>query len=308
MGVLLVLRLLFATSSPDVQHGVWLIERPGWQRQESALLEALRIYTSDLKSAITLKPDDAKGNTPAAQLRAAQDQCSSRVSMVVWFAGDAKAPVLQILHCATLVVDHLPCSRHLSVESLAQTLALKIRALLAQEPDFRIGEDRSETDAEENDGLATLAAVSDDGATTVGQPGDALTEVQGREDPSVLPSHHASDHGAPPPAQLGIEIGLAYLVGSTADWAGVHQGGSMRVGLVLPRHQWAIELDGVLTTAVVREDTGQRTSLDEFPIGLALSRRWQSGRWMASCGPRVSVHFVHAESTMAGGPSVFSRP
>jgi hypothetical protein len=301
VGALLVLQLLTATSSSHVQRSVWLVERPGWQRQESALLEALRIYTSDLRAAITLKPDDAKGNTPAAQLRAAQDQCSSRVSMVVWFAGDAKEPVLQILHCATLFVDQLPCPRHLSVESLAQTLALKIRALLAQEPELRIGDETSEEDAGEIHGRATSAALAGDGGATAGNPGDELPEVQGREDPSILPSRHATGSGAPPPAPLGLEIGLAYMVGSTADWAGVHQGGSVRVGMVLPRYHWAIELDGVLTTAVVREDTGQRTSLDEFPVGLTLSRRWRHGMWMVSCGPRVSMHFVHAEATSSRG-------
>ena len=303
MGALLVLQLLTATFPPDIQRSVWLIERPGWQRQESALLEALRIYTSDLKAAVTLKPDEAKGNTPTAQLRAAQDRCSSKVSMVAWFTGDAKQPVLRILRCATLFADQLPCPRYLSVESLAQTLALKIRALLAQEPELRLGneapdeapdkapDETSQMDADEIDGLASMDLASDDGETTAQIP----------EDPSVLPAGSAGSRGAPPPAPLGIEIGLAYLMGSTADWAGVHQGGSVRVGLVLPGHHLAIEVDGVLTTAVVREDTGQRTSVDEFPIGIALSRRWRRDRWMVSCGPRVSVHFVHAEAIGSQG-------
>jgi len=301
VGALLVLQLLTATSSPEVQHSVWVIERSGWQRQESALLEALRIYTSDLKAAITLKHDDPKGKTPAAQLRAAQDQCSSRVSMVVWFAGDAKDPILQILQCATLFTDQLPCPRHLSIESLAQTLALKIRALLAQEPDLRIGNETSDTDREAKDDLSTLEAALDDNASTFGKP-DALAEAQGSErSAAALPSQPLGGSRDAPPARLGIEIGLAYLVGSTADWAGMHQGGSMRVGLVLSRYHLTIELDGVLTTAVVREDTAHRTSLDEFPIGLALSRRWERGKWVLSCGPRISVHFVHAEANSPDG-------
>jgi hypothetical protein len=281
---------------------VWLIERPGWQRQESALLEALRIYTSDLKAAITLKPDDAKGNTPAAQLRAAQDQCSSRVSMVAWFASEAKEPVLQILHCATLFNDQLPCPRHLSIESLAQTLALKIRALLAQEPELRIGDETSETDAEENHGPSTLAAAPDGGANTLGGLGDEPAVGQGGEDAdSDLPSRHASGRHGVPSAEPGIDIGLAYVVGSTADWSGVHQGAALRLAVSLPRYRLAIEVDGTLTTPVVRDDSGQSTSLDEFPIGLALSRRWRHGRWMVSCGPRVSMHFVHAQATTSQG-------
>jgi hypothetical protein len=297
VGALLVLQLLTATSSPQVQRRVWLIERPGWQRQESALLEALRIYTSDLKAAITLKPDDAKGNTPVAQLRAAQDQCSSRVSMVAWFAGDAKEPVLQILHCATLFSDQLPCPRHLSIESLAQTLALKIRALLAQEPDLRIGGDTSETDADENDGASTLAAAPDGGATTLGGLGDEPAAGQGGEDAdSDLPSRHGV-----PPAEPGLDIGLAYVVGSTADWSGVHQGAALWLAMSLPRYHLAIEVDGTLTTPVVRGDSGQHTSLDEFPVGLTLSRRWRRGRWMVSVGPRVSMHFVHTQATTAQG-------
>ena len=286
MGTLLVLQLLTATSPLDVHHSVWVIERPGWQRQESALLEALRIYTGDLKAAITLKPDDAKGNTAAGQLRAAQNRCSSRVSMVVWFTGDGKNPVLQILHCATLSPDQLPCPRHLSLESLAQTLALKIRALLAQEPDLSLGDE-----------------TSDDAASRPGKPGNEVAaEVQGSERATAaLPSRPFGSSSDAPSVRLGIEIGLAYLVGSTADWAGVHQGGSLRVGVVLPRYHLAIELDGVLTTAVVSEDTSHSTSLDEFPIGIALSRRWQRGRWVLSCGPRLSVHFVHAQATSPEG-------
>jgi hypothetical protein len=302
VGTLLVLQLLTATSSPDVHHSVWVIERPGWQRQESALLEALRIYTSDLKAAITLKPDDARGNTLDAQLRAARDQCSSRVSMVVWFTGDGKNPVLQILHCATLSPDQLPCPRHLSVESLAQTLALKIRALLAQEPDLSLGDETSGTDGKAGDDLSTLEAALDAAVSTSGKPGDEVAEVQGSERvTTAVPSRPFGSSTDAPSVRFGIEIGLAYLVSSTADWAGVHQGGSVRVGVVLPRHHLAIELDGVLTTAVVSEATGFRTSLDEFPLGLALSRRWQRGKWVLSCGPRISVHFVHAQATSPDG-------
>jgi hypothetical protein len=287
VGTLLVLQLLTATSPLDVHHSVWVIERPGWQRQESALLEALRIYTSDLKAAITLKHDDARGNTAAGQLRAAQDRCSSRVSMVVWFTGDAKNPVLQILHCATLSPDQLPCPRHFPSSRLRKPWRSRFARCSPRSRILVGGDERT----------------SDDAASRPGKPGNEVAaEVQGSERATAaLPSRPFGSSSDAPSVRLGIEIGLAYLVGSTADWAGVHQGGSLRVGVVLPRYHLAIELDGVLTTAVVSEDTSHSTSLDEFPIGIALSRRWQRGRWVLSCGPRLSVHFVHAQATSPEG-------
>ena len=284
-----------ATPSPSVPRSVWLIERQGWQRQESALLESLRIYTGDLKVAITLKADDAKGNTPAAQLRAAQNQCSSRISLVVWFAGDAKEPVLEVLHCATLLVDELPCPRRFPIESYAQTLALKIRALLAQEPEIN---ETSEPDGEDdNDELSTLEALPGFGNAT-GNTGHALATPNTGE---ALAWHPVSPTVAATSAQPGIEIGLAYLLATTADWNGLRQGGSLRLGLVLPRYHLAIELDSDLSTPVVRDANGTRVSLTEIPLGLSTSIRWQRGSWMLSCGPRFSLHIVEAEATNPDG-------
>ena len=286
-----------ATPSPSVPRSVWLIERQGWQRQESALLESLRIYTGDLKVAITLKADDAKGNTPAAQLRAAQNQCSSRISLVVWFTGDAKEPVLEVLHCATLLVDQLPCPRRFSDESFAQTLALKIRALLAQEPEIS---ETSEPDEEEDDDeLSTLEALPGFGIAT-GNTGLAPA-TPNADLAEALAAHPASPTLAAAPAQPGIEIGLAYLLGTTADWNGLRQGGSLRLGLVLPRYHLAIELNSDLTTPVVRGSNGTRVSLTEIPLGLSTSIRWQHGSWMLSCGPRFSLHILEAEATNPDG-------
>ena len=297
MGSLLILQLLMATPSPGVHRSVWLIERPGWQRQESALIEALRIYTGDLKVAITLKVDDAKGYTPAAQLRAAQDQCSSKISMVAWFAGDAKEPVLQVLHCATLFVDRLPCPGRFSIESYAQTLALKMRALLAQEPEIKIGDETSESDEEEEeDELSTLgAAVGDE---TTGKPGLELAASRSDGDLANPSASRPSDHSIEVDrAQPGIEIGLAYLLATTANLDGLRQGGSLRLGLALPRYRLAIELDSALSTPVERDANGTRVSLTEIPLGLSMSFRWQRGRWMLSCGPRFSLQISEAEAT-----------
>jgi len=298
VGPLLVLQLLMAAPSPGVQRSVWLLERPGWQRQESALLEALRIYTSDLKVAITLKVDDAKGNEPAAQLRAAQDQCSSRISMVAWFAGDVKEPMLQVLHCATLFVDQLAYPRRSSIESYAQTLALKIRALLALEPDLKMEAETSVPDEkdEENHGPSMLKAVPELG-NSGGTLGAALDDVSAE----TLASRSSSHSSAATPAQAGMEIGLSYLLATTADWEGLRQGVSLRLGLVLPRYRLAIELDSSLSTPVVRDANGTRVSLAEIPLGLSVSFRWQRGKWMVSCGSRFSLHIAEAEATSSDG-------
>ena len=303
--VLHLLHLLMATPFPGVQRSVWLLQRPGWQHQESALIEALRIYTGDLKVAISLKVDEAKGTTPAAQLRAAQDQCSSKISMVVWFADDAKEPVLQVLHCATLFVDQLPCPRRFSIESYAQTLALKIRALLAQEPEIKIGDETPEQGKEdhedEEEGL-TLEAVPAAGSAATGKPGSARAESDAHDDAAAaLASRPSSRSVGGVPPQPGIEIGLAYLLATTADWNGMRQGAALRLGLVLPRYRLAIELDSALTTPAVWNSNGTRVSVTEIPLGISLSFRWQRGGWMLSCGPRFSLHIAEAEASSSNG-------
>lgn len=292
-----------ATPSPGVHRSVWLIERPGWQRQESALIEALRIYTGDLKVAITLKVDDAKGTAPAAQLRAAQDQCSSRISMVVWFAGDAKDPVLQVLHCATLFVDQLPFPRRFSIESYAQTLALKMRALLALEPEIKSADEASELDEEDiEDVLSTLEAVTELTDDASGKPGFELAASKADDDTAEASASHPSSHSSEgDPTQPGIEIGLAYVLATTADMDGMRQGGSLRLGLGLPRYHIAVELDSALTTPATWDASGTRVNLTEIPLGLSVSIRWQRGRWMLSCGPRFSLNIAEAEATSPGG-------
>ena len=302
-----LLHLLMATPSPGVHRSVWLLQRPGWQHQESALLEALRIYTGDLKVAIALKVDEAKGTTPAAQLRAAQDQCSSKISMVVWFADDAKEPALQVLHCATLFVDQLPCPRRFSMESYAQTLALKIRALLAQEPEIKTGnatstQGKEDEEDEEDVEPSTLQATPDVATETTGHPGSVLAKSNADNDAAEALAARPSSYsvGAATP-QPGIEIGLSYLLATTADWEGLRQGGALRLGLVLPRYRLAIELDSALTTPAVWNSNGTRVSLTEIPLGLSLSFRWQRGSWMLSCGPRFSMHIAEAEASSPNG-------
>ncbi len=294
MASLLVLQLLMATSSPEVPRGVWLIERPGWQRQESALLQALRIYTSDLRVTVSLKHNDVRGNTPAAELRVAHAQCSPKVSLVAWFADDEKGPVLRILHCSTLLLDEVPCPPRMRSENFAQTLALKIRGFLAQEPEAGIG-------GKTHDELSGLDAATADGGTAILRPDLTLAQLHLAEQAAATLPTHSSDWAGAPPPQLGIEIGLAYLVGTMADWAEWHQGVLARLGLALPLHSMAIELDGSLTTAVVREDRRFRVSLAEIPIGLSLSLRWLRRRWTLSCGPRVSLHIFHAETSSPDG-------
>jgi hypothetical protein len=203
-------------------------------------------------------------------------------------------------HCATLFTDQLPCPRHLSLESLAQTLALKIRALLAQEPDLRIGDATSETDAAVNDVL-DLGGLRGRLACRRLAMSRAMIWLSRDAESAVLPSRPLAVPATPHP--LGLASRSVWPTWSARRRTGrvCTKGAPCGSAWSCLGTIWPLKLDGVLTTAVVSEDTSHRTSLDEFPIGLALSRRWQRGRWVLSCGPRISVHFVHAEATSPDG-------
>lgn len=315
----MLLHLLMTTSSTDVdgaEQSLWLLERAGWQREESALLEALRIYTRDLRVAITFSMIPSEANSAEAQREVAQERCSSAVSLVAWFSGDSRMPVLNLFHCASQVADQLPSSPQNDLELSAQTLALKIRGLLAVKTTARTGLSADQKaakpprlptqgadatlpfDEEASDGLGRVArrgSAAEELVKRAQQSGPSFTSSTLRDARTSQPSRRPSRRGD------NLEIGLAYGLSSTANWQGRRQGASWRVALSFATRPLAVEADASWGTSVVGRATGNQTILRDVPVGLALSWRWETTRWLFSCGPRISLHLIQADGSSPDG-------
>jgi hypothetical protein len=298
--------VLLALGEPT---NVWLMEQPGFKREESAFIQALRIYTGDLHVAVTLGGSDPGATTAAAQLRSAQDRCSPDIAIVAWFA-DAKAPVVRILRCATLSVDEVPHARQGNLEDWAQNLALKIRGLLDRDPSTRSqAETRFESprldgrtdsrvpDADSNPPPLDQSSDKDDG--TIWKPRLTLSDLP---DLDVVDAAPAQKVVSPPArAPLGAELAFSYAIAGASDGAGLSQGAAMRLALALRRQDAAVELDGAWITSVTRRDSAGTVKVGDVPIGLGVVFHWRDGKWMLAYGPRLSVHVFQAETTTADG-------
>jgi len=296
---LMFLHLLMTTPSPDAERAersLWLLERAGWQREETALLEALRIYTRDLHLAITFSMIPSEAETADAQREVARERCSSEVALVAWFSGDSRTPVLNLIHCASQVADELPAFPQNDLHLSAQTLALKIRGSLARETIDALGPASAGLARRPPSGPDAALPFDQDVAGTSARTNDPRPGSEGLAKRPAGPVP-----GVPMRSMENLEVGLAYGVSSTANWEGAHQGVSLRVALSLASLPLAIEADATWGTAVDGRATDNQASLRDVPIGVALSRRWERRRWRFSCGPRLSLHLIQAEGSSPDG-------
>jgi len=301
---LLLVPWLLAVNPPVAEKSVWVLQGTGWQREETALLFALRIYTRDLKVPITISVLPSQGETHEDQRNGAESRCALDASLVVWFAGEEAAPHLCVLRCASGEEYQLPLLPPQDRELAAQTLALKIRGLLtdvapAEVPigDFTAASGRNSQAASDQSGSSS---VSPD----LGQGLGAAASVANAS-PGGTPTgagDHASRLDGATKQRPTVEGGLDWVYGVTNSFAKVRQGLLLRLAVVSRRLPLAAEMDGAVVTSITKGTAGYQMSVTESPItGIALSARLTRRWWTVSVGPRVSLHYISAEGYSPDG-------
>jgi len=120
---------LASSSSAATGRNLLLLERPGAPAEDEALLDALRIYSSDLDRAVAVatQAPPPPGVEDLAERLAAGRRAGAEV--VLWLGSDGEHEVLFALFVDTLELRSLPVPSS-ATEARARTLALKLRALL----------------------------------------------------------------------------------------------------------------------------------------------------------------------------------
>ncbi len=304
MLALLVLPWLLAVNTATMEKSVWLLQGTGWEREETALLYALRIYTRDLKVPITISVIPSQGETRDDQQKGAKSRCALDASLVAWFTSDQATPQLSVLRCASGEEYRLPLVPAHDRELAAQTLALKIRGLLTEVT----ASETAEAELPPGSGQTSQMKPSpwkDDAGT--GRLGDN----PGRPSPArALPSsvrigrseEEGPAAGARTQRPQALEGGLDWLYGATNSFARTRQGLLLRLAIVSKRLPLAVELDGAVVTSVANEVGGYQLTVSESPIiGVALSARLAGPSWTLSIGPRISLHRISAEGLSPDG-------
>ncbi len=304
MLALLVLPWLLAVNAATVEKSVWLLQGTGWEREETALLYALRIYTRDLKVPITISVIPSRGETHDDQQKGAKSRCALDVSLVAWFTDDHATPHLSVLRCASGEEYRLPLVPANDRELAAQTLALKIRGLLTDVTAVESTEEDllprpGQTSGmkpnpwESNAGMEHLGDRPSDTSPTVDLPLRANAVRSEEDGPAVVARTQRTQV---------LEGGLDWLYGATNSFATTRQGLLLRLSIASTRLPLALEMDGAVVTSVANEVGGYQLTVSESPItGVALSARLASPSWTISIGPRLSLHRISAEGLSPDG-------
>lgn len=299
----LVLHWLLAATAPAVGKSIWLLQSTGWQREETALLSALRIYTRDLKIPITISMVPSRGETREAQREDARIRCTLDASLVAWFSGDDAAPELFVMRCASEEEYRLPLLPAKDPDLAAQTLALKMRGLLTEVRPAEVNKDDALPVASKpisteplkakpapDFGLPTATQTPTGPAPAINSGPNSKIDAAGMQ--KQIPAPSASGHGQ---RNMNLEGGLEWVYGTTSGFSGIRQGLLWRLAAVSTRLPFALEVDGSLVTSVSTEAPEYRLIVSDIPVGVALSARLIRPLWTISIGPRVSVHRIQAD-------------
>jgi hypothetical protein len=299
---LLVVHALFAAAPSDVERSVCLLQSSHSQREEAALLYALRIYTRDLKTPITISKIPSRAESRGDAQTGAKLGCASGATLVVWFSGKAGESELSVLRCDAEKEYRLPLQPTKDLDLAAQTLALKIRGLLTEAAASEGDIDEASIVGEALGQTAPQEAASEGGPNDANQgpvaPGQAVSASFGPPNKDQPDQPEASDLRKPV-----IEGGPEWAFGAASAYSGLRQGLLLRIAIVSARLPLALEVDGAFMTSIGSEVGQYHLSVSEIPIGIALSARLTRWFLTVSCGPRVSLHRVQSDTVDPDGHS-----
>ena len=307
MFALLIVHTLLASAPPGGEGSLWLLESACCQREEAALLYALRIYTRDLKVPIAINKAPSRAQAREGQQAGAKLTCALGAAIVVWFAGETAAPELSVLRCRAEDEYRFPLRPAKDLNLAAQTLALKIRGLLmdatpaeAEDDDlFLVPWDLAQPEPPEA-AVAVGPKAEEGKAVGVGQTGNPV------HDTGIVAGE--TKQRAQAPGALGrpnwaLGGGMEWALGAGNSFSGLRQGLLLRLLLVSTQLPLALELDGSFVTSVTRNYAWGHLTVSEIPIGIAMSARLTRSSWTVACGPRVALHRIQADGDGPDGRS-----
>jgi hypothetical protein len=303
--------LLVAVPVQAASEGMLLLVRPGWQIEETALMQGLRIYTQDLEIPFKTGALPARAATIDEEVAAAGNACRGDVALVLWFGPDRTMPRLLAFRCASRELRESPLSPPDDLDLATQTLALKVRWLLGK---------RLAGDAEQWRPVQAVAPPE------TPKPPPATTPNEVEDEPLPEAVAHAADappaeRPAPrsndvairrrsesplsptqePNAAAKVELGIA--VGADAGARAGWRRGAVTLRALLPflSGRMAVSLDGSLGTYGTAEVGNRRATVRDYPMGAGLQARLHHGRWTLALGPRVSLHLLSADGGSSDG-------
>lgn len=281
MSAAIILSFFLSVVAPSARPGLYFLERSQRQPAEGALLEALRIYTRDLDIPIILRRIPGSVKAAADQSLFAEGHCRSSAVLVLWFEPEGTA--LHIWHCAKGRESTLPFPPEDELSITVQTLALKVRGLVAESFTKQPSQDSPPDDSRESPTTATPPAAA-----------SVSSEVVKSQPPFET---------KPPPQARGVEAGMAFFMGTTSSRSGFRQGLAFGLGLVSLTWPIALEFEGVLLERVIRRQGGYWIATRALPFTLSLSFRSIRSPWTLSIGPRIGLHYQSTEGHSEDGRS-----
>lgn len=260
------------------EGGLLLLASPRFLDEERGLVEALRIYTRDLRVSVELG-----GNLsgPGAMAQAADLGARDGAALVVWFDGEGSAPSLFAYRVATGDLRVTPATPRDDRDLCAQTLALKLRALLVS---------RREDLRDWSPAVGPAAADADPGAVAV--------RVDASRRPASLPSR--------PSMPFELEAAAAWRFDLPSETDLGRHAALVRLGLALVRQPVDVTLDGGYAFRAQATATGRSSGVSDVPLGLGASLRLRRTRYQLSAGPRVAVHWLSVDTRTTDGRSASS--
>lgn len=247
--------------------GLLLLASPRFTEAEQALVEALRIYTRDLRVSVELG-GQLVGRGPIAQ--AADLGARDGAELVVWFDGEVDAPALFAYRVTSGELRATPATPRDDPDLCAQTLALKLRALLvSRHEDLR-------------DWSPAPASAAGGGVGLVVEAGRVGT--------------------APAPARaVELEAGAAWRFELPNEPALARHALSARLGLSLVRLPVDLALDGGYAFRAESAGAAGRAGVADIPIGVGASLRLRRAWYQLSAGPRLALHLLTVDASTPDG-------
>jgi len=295
---------------------VLMLAGNGLSAADRRLIEALRVYTSDVGCRVVLSgatPPDADSGALSRIERLARTE---NAEIVVWTSrrsdGGLAFYLLTVRDRDVRATDIAA----LGTSRAADSVALKIRSLLsspaspATAPAPPPGGRGSQATAAAAPATET-AAPSGTGPATEGRT--ATNEPAEREPPSApaarpeepretadrptsvetqVVESKAREPERPLRETSWVALRVGYDVAAPVDDTWVRQGLMVSADARLGETAFVAHLDAVITRTSAVDGGEVRGHLRDTPFGLALARRWSGSRLSIAAGPRVGLHVI----------------
>jgi hypothetical protein len=287
--------LALLTSVAQAEPVTVLVLRAGLADEETAVVQALRIYTADLGARVEVAGDAPATLAPDAVGRMADQARSAGATFVAWAHRQDGSRVLYLFAVETRDLRETAVEP-VGLASATEALALKVRALLT------VSHGGSSTPAAE----PTPPVVASPPATPPGaaRPGGS---------PADRPQADVAVTRPPPSARarvgswswLGIGASYGLWVPSQTRWLrhGIRLALEARPGAT----RWSGYLDVALTSRPEETVGGDTVSLRDVPFGLGAVSRWQGRVAGVAIGPRASLHVLDVTGDPPGPASGTTR-